>query len=292
MQEIRGAILRDRGLVEISGEVAREFLQGLVTVNVDDVRDGTGRHGALLTPQGKILFEFAILAAGDDRFLLDTAKPLAADLAKRLTFYRLRAKVDILVRDDLVVVAVWGSETPPLEGAVPDPRLADLGWRAVPAEAEAEASMRAAGIEVVPETAYRARRIGLGVPELGSDYATGEIFPHEADLDQLSGVDFDKGCFVGQEVVSRMQHRGTARKRFVPVSVSGTAPEAGAEITVDGKPLGTMGGHADGTALALIRLDRLGEAAAGGKPVEADGAVLTPHRPAWARFDWPEGLAS
>jgi tRNA-modifying protein YgfZ len=209
MADMQAAILGDRAVVAVSGPAARDFLQGIVTVDIADVAPGTARHGALLTPQGKILFEFMVTFGGDDAFLLDVARPLARDLVKRLMFYRLRAKVEIAARDDLTVVSLWGGTAPDFEVAFADPRLAALGWRAILPADEAPVRLAQGGAEIVDRSAYHAYRIALGVPELGADYATGELFPHESDLDQLAGVDFDKGCFVGQEVVSRMQHRGT-----------------------------------------------------------------------------------
>lgn len=285
---LQAAILDDRTVVAVTGLPAREFLQGIVTVDIGDVAPGAARHGALLAPQGKILFEFIVSHGGDDTLLLDGARPLAAELVRRLTFYRLRAKVEIGERDDLAVVALWGGP-PEVAGAFADPRLASLGWRAILPNVEAAARLAEAGASIAERADYHARRIALGVPELGADFASGDLFPHEADLDQLAGVDFDKGCFVGQEVVSRMQHRGTARKRFVPVEISGELPEPGSAITAGGRALGTAGTAADGRGLALIRLDRLGEALAEGHSITAGTAEITPVRPHWARFDWPDG---
>lgn len=293
MELLEGAILPERAIVAVSGPQALEFLQGIVTADVDDVRRGAARNAALLTPQGKILFEFIIMPTGDDGFMLDTPKSLSTDLVKRLMFYRLRAKVDISERNDLVVAAFWGPEEGPrLEGAVRDPRLPALGWRVIMPADDAEARLAAAGATLLPASAYDVRRIARGVAELGADYASGQIFPHEADLDQLAGVDFDKGCFVGQEVVSRMQHRGTARKRFLPVAVEGVLPALGAEVRAGERLVGETGSAAGGYALALLRLDRLADAFAEGQRIQAEGASLKPLRPEWARFEWPGGSGS
>jgi len=283
------AQLASRAVLEIAGADAADFLQGLITADIERLPVKAARNSALLTPQGKILFEFIVLATGGGRFLLDTPQDMAADLAKRLTFYKLRAKVDIAERPNLAVVALWGSESKPTADAFPDPRLAALGWRLITSARDAGTILTQG--EFVSEAAYQAYRIGLGVAELGQDYAGGEVFPHEADLDQLDGVDFDKGCFVGQEVVSRMQHRGTVRNRFVPVTIDGTTPARGATIEAGGKPTGIMGSSAGGRGLALLRLDRVGEALAAGEPLRCEAARLTPARPDWARFDWP-GQAS
>ncbi|WP_099900809.1 YgfZ/GcvT domain-containing protein, partial [Methylobacterium frigidaeris] len=200
------ALLPDRTVVAVTGADASSFLQGLLTCNVETLPEGEARLGALLSPQGKILFDFLVSRAPDG-FRLDVARDRVTDLVKRLTLYRLRAQVTIEVLP-LAVVAGWGAEAP--SPALRDGRLADLGWRLYLPEDEAPATDADAA-------AYAAHRIGLGVPEGGTDFALGDAFPHEALMDQLGGVDFKKGCYVGQEVVSRMQHRGTARTRIVPL---------------------------------------------------------------------------
>jgi len=287
MSETQAAILESHAAISVSGAEARHLLQGLVTSDVDDMEPGTARNSALLTPQGKILFEFILYADTPDRFLLDTLREPAPELVKRLTFYRLRAKVEITEMPDHIV-ALWGDESPqagPRRFA--DPRLPALGRRAILPSSELEATL--SDCMRVSESAYQTHRIALGVAELGPDYGSGEIFPHEADLDQLGGVDFAKGCFIGQEVVSRMHHRGTARSRFVPVEIDGPAPEAGTGIEAGGRTIGKMGSSAGNRGLALLRLDRVGDAIAAGHPIRAGEATLQPVRPDWARFDWPGG---
>jgi folate-binding protein YgfZ len=170
--------------------------------------------------------------------------------------------------------------------AAPDPRLAALGWRVV---APADQPPVPHGFASASEANYDAHRIPLGIPEGGIDFAFGDAFPHDADMDQLSGVDFGKGCYVGQEVVSRMEHRGTARRRFVIAAAEGPLPAAGTEVTAGGKPLGTLGSSAGNTGLALVRLDRAREAIDAGTPILAGDATLTLTLPGWARFGWPAG---
>jgi hypothetical protein len=163
-----------------------------------------------------------------------------------------------------------------------DPRLADLGWRAVVAAADA------AEFAADPAEAYHARRIALGVPEGGRDFLFGDAFPHEALMDQLQGVDFDKGCYVGQEVVSRMQHRGTARTRIVPALYEGGfAAEAGVEVMAGGKVLGRTGTGAEGRGLLVIRLDRAADALSAGETIRAGGIPVTLEKPAWIGFPVP-----
>ena len=300
MSGLHAARLTGRGIVALGpvagapdgDETAKAFLQGLVTADMDDLSPGGAVNSALLTPQGKIAYEFVIHARPGGAYLLDTPAGMVAELAKRLMFYRLRAKIDIAARDDLAVVAIWGaagSESPDSPGIVADPRWAGLGWRAVVPESEADAIL--ARFMPADEAAYEAHRIGIGVAELGRDYAPGEVFPHEAGLDQLRGVAFDKGCYVGQEVVSRMHHCGTARSRFVPVAIAGPAPAPGTPVEIDGKASGTFGSSAGAGGIALIRLDRLADALVDGAlprgAVSSGGAALIPLRPAWAGFAWP-----
>lgn len=267
--------LPDRGVVAVRGADARDFLQNLVTNDVEALAPGAAGYGALLTPQGKIQFDFIVFATGDG-FLLDAPREAAPSLAQRLGFYRLRAKVEIADRSaDLDVVAAWGGPAP--AGLAPDPRLAALGFRGI----VAAGAVPNAGVETSAE-AYRLHRTALGVPEAGADFAYGDAFPHDADLDQLNGVAFAKGCFVGQEVVSRMEHRGTARRRIV--QVRGSRLEGGAEIVADGQTIGTIGSVDGAVGLASVRLDRAAEAIAAGRPLTANGNPLELVVPPWARF--------
>ena len=213
----------------------------------------------LLSPQGKILFDFFVLADGDG-YLLDVASAQAEALRQRLGFYRLRAAVTIEAEPSLKVAASWGeaalANLPAEAPNFRDPRLDSMGARVLlPAMSTSQNS----ATELATEAAYHAHRIAEGVPEGSRDYAFGDAFPHEAMFDQLHGVDFQKGCFVGQEVVSRMQHRGTARKRIVGVEGEGALPPSGAEIFAATMPIGTLGSINGSAGLALVRLDRAEE---------------------------------
>ena len=286
MTTIHALALDRRGVIAVKGADARPFLQGIVTVDVETIEQRQSRYGALLTPQGKILHGFHIHPITDG-VLLDTAKTGIADLLKRLKMYRLRAKIDLVEREDLAVIAAWGDGVPEHPDFAADPRVAALGARAIAGKAmvnEIIGAIRATPADIAD---YDRHRIGCGVPEYGVDYPSGEVFPHEADLDQLHGVDFAKGCFVGQEVVSRMQHRGTARKRFVPVQAAGQLPTPGTDIQAGGKSIGSLASSVGADGLALIRLDRLEDAIASGKPVTADTVTLEVRKPAWASFDMP-----
>src|SRR6476620_2305231 len=257
---MKAAFLNDRGVIKVSGEDARDFLNGLVTTDVTLVRPGLGRFGALLTPQGKIVIDFIITEAPAGHgggFLIDAPRALAKGLADKLGFYKLRAKVMVANRsDDLGVMAVWDGEPSTKPDLIfADPRHAALGWRILAPEGLAQKVADLAGAQLVDNAAYDAHRIATGVPRGGLDVIYAHSFSHATNMDRLHSVDFDKGCYVGQEVVSRMQHRGTARTRTVKVILEGPSPEVGATILAGDKPVGTMGSTAGDNGLALIRTD-------------------------------------
>ena len=292
------AHLADRGVVRVAGDEARAFLDGLLTCDMDRVTPASPRFGALLTPQGKILFDFIVFEAPQDAgggFYLDTLKVFAADLVKRLAFYKLRAKVVIEdLSEAFAVVAGWGGTPKPddeLGLVADDPRLPALGWRAIVAREDAQVIAPASQNEAAQP--YHAHRIALGVPEGGKDYLFSDTFPHEALMDQLHGVDFEKGCFVGQEVVSRMQHRGTARTRIVPVTyVEGFVAEPGAEVTAGERSIGKAGTGANGRGLALVRLDRAADALAAGGTILSGGMPVAIEKPDWVTFRFPGEAAT
>jgi tRNA-modifying protein YgfZ len=276
---MKAAFLPDRGVVKVSGTDARDFLNGLITTDVALLRPHLGRFGALLTPQGKIVVDFLITEAPSGHgggFLIDCPRALAQALADKLGFYKLRAKVAVEnLSGSLGVLAAWDGEPsmkPDL--AFADPRSATLGWRIlVPAElAQKVADLISA--DLVDSPAYDAHRIASGVPRGGLDFMYGDAFPHETNMDRLHGVDFEKGCYVGQEVVSRIQHRGTARTRTVRVVLEDFSPEPGTAILAGDRPVGTIGSTAGQSGLALIRTDRAADALAAGTPLTAGGLVI------------------
>lgn len=276
---MKAAFLPDRGVVKLSGDGARGFLNNLVTSEIEQVRPGIGRFAALLTPQGKITADFLVTEAPSGHgggLLIDCPRALAPALATKLSFYKLRAKVTVEdLSETMGVLAVWDGE-PALKPDLtfPDPRNPQLGYRMlVPAELAAKAASLL-GAALVDEAAYEAHRIACGVPRGGADFMYGDAFPHETNMDRLNGVDFDKGCYVGQEVVSRMQHRGTARTRTVRVVIDGPRPEIGVEIRAGDKPIGTMGSSVDGKGLALIRTDRASDALDASHPFVAGGVAI------------------
>jgi folate-binding protein YgfZ len=282
---MKAAFLPDRGVVKVSGGDARDFLNGLLTTDVTLLRPGLGRFGALLTPQGKIITDFLITEAPSGHgggFLIDCPRALAQALADKLGFYRLRAKVEIEnLSDSLGALAAWDGD-PALKPdlAFADPRNVALGWRILVPGELAQKAADLIGAEMVDSSAYDAHRIASGVPRGGLDFIYGDAFPHETNMDRLHGIDFDKGCYVGQEVVSRMQHRGTARTRTVRIVLDGPAPEPGAAILAGDKPVGTMGSTAGHQGLALIRIDRAADALEAGTPLTSGGLAIRLTEPA------------
>jgi hypothetical protein len=293
---MQAALLPDRGVVKVSGDPAREFLNGLFTCDIAKVAPGAPRFGALLTPQGKIIVDFIILMAEPEDgggFYLDCPRVLAPALAEKLDFYKLRAKVEVAdLSESLGVMAVWGGTAETEHGlCYPDPRLPALGMRVIlPPDTAAEAATDL-GATLADVEAYEAHRIALGVPRGGADFTYGDTFPHEADMDQLAGVDFDKGCYVGQEVVSRVQHRSSARTRVVPVQFD-LMPMAGLPVMAGDREIGMLGSSTRGRGLALLRLDRAADAQAAGTPLTAGGITVRPVKPDWANFAWPGDAAS
>jgi hypothetical protein len=284
MSHCQKVMLDDRAVIAVAGADAQKFLQGQISNDIGKASDGSGLYAALLMPQGKILFDFFITRAGET-YLLDCRKDQAEALIKRLSMYRLRAAVSLEPRPELMVAALLGL-CPSLDAdlaAYPDPRLDALGIRVI----SSQAAFDALPCEPAERPAYEALRIRLGVPQGGQDFAYADAFPHEALLDQLDGVDFKKGCYVGQEVVSRMEHRGTARKRIVPVLAETDLPPSGTPIEADGFAIGTLGSVAGTRGLALIRLDRAGDAIQAGQAITAGGIPIRLEQPGFARFQVP-----
>ena len=250
----------DRATLHVGGADAEHFLQNLVTCEIERL-DGLS-FGALLTPQGKVLFDFFVSRHGSG-YRLETRAEAADALLQRLAFYRLRAAVTLERTDEAVG---WS------EGGMVDPRAAAMGGRVY-------------GEGGDDPDGYHERRVRLGVPEAGHDYAYGDLFPHDVLMDQFeapgAGV-ARKGCYVGQEVVSRVHHRGTARKRFMRVRADSSLPPTGTPVTVEDREVGALGTVRGTHGLALLRIDRVQAARA-----EADGVALTVERPVFASFGWP-----
>jgi hypothetical protein len=282
--------LAERSLLKVSGPDARKFLDGLVTNDMDAVTPEKAGFGALLTAQGKIISDFFVVALPDEDgggFVLDCPAAMAPDLAKRLMLYKLRAKLAIedLSETAAVVASADGGALPPDCGVVfADPRSPALGQRAIVAKEDAP------GLADASEEDYLAHRLTVGMPEGGKDFGYGGsfTFPHEAMMDQNGGVSFRKGCYVGQEVVSRMQHRGTARTRCVPVVFDGgIRSEWGVDVLAGEKKLGEIGSTAKGRGMAMVRLDRWADALAAGETITGGGLAITLVKPGFAAMPFP-----
>ncbi|MCS6778868.1 MAG: folate-binding protein [Geminicoccaceae bacterium] len=285
--------LEGRAVLEVDGADARSFLQGLVTNDVRKLAADRALWAALLTPQGRCLFEFAMVADGA-RILLEAERARCEELARRLAFYRLRAAVEIADRSTAWTVvalpdpaAAERFELPLERGACRaledailfvDPRLAAMGVRGLVRREALDRFLARHGLVLGEPAAYERHRLELGVPEGAIDLPPQKALPLEADLDALDAISFDKGCFVGQELTARMEHRGLVKKRLVPVRVTGPLPPPGTPVRQGEREVGEVRSGLDGRALALVRLEALG-----GGPLTADGATLEPVLPAWLR---------
>jgi folate-binding protein YgfZ len=273
-------LLDDRTLVRVAGPDAEHLLQNIITTDLDTLAEGEAKPGALLTPQGKILFDFLVSRDGAEAFRLDVRRDVAADFQRRLMLYRLRAKAEISIEDQAVVAAAWQKDSGASESDsswLRDTRFAEPVWRvygAVNTDAQRDA--------------WDMLRIDNGIAESGSDYMLGDAFPHDVLLDQMDGIGMRKGCYIGQEVVSRMQHRGTARRRVLIADWQSDLPPAGTELMAGGKSIGTLGTVSGNHGLAIARIDRVKGALDTGTPIEAGGVSLSLSIPGWAGFTFPE----
>lgn len=276
-------LLADRALISVSGPEAEHFLQNILTVDLDALGQAEAKPGALLAPQGKILFDFLVSRAGENALRLECRADIADDFVKRLMFYRLRAKVDISKQERGVVAVSWQADSTASQNdssiGVRDRRFS------LPVLRFYEPPLPTAD---ATQADWDAFRLSQGVAESGPDYALNDAFPHDVLLDQLDGVGFKKGCFIGQEVVSRMQHRGTARRRVLLVEAASALPASGTELTVNGRPVGALGSVSGPRGLAIARIDRVKAAIDAGQEISADGVAVSLTIPGWARFTFPE----
>lgn len=278
--------LTDRALISIAGPDARHFLQNIITTDIEPIAEGDIWPGALLTPQGKILFDFLISQHGEDGFLLDCRADVADDLLRRLMLYKLRAKVEITKQEQKVVTVAWQDDSLTSHDDsswLRDRRFANIDIRRSYHETPAADATA---------DAYAALRVAHGVAESGADYALGDAFPHDVLFDQNGGVGLKKGCFVGQEVVSRMQHRGTARRRLLIASAGTALPASGTDITAGGRAVGTLGTVAGTNGLAIARIDKVKAAVDSGTQLVAGDTAVDLAIPAWAAFTFPEADAA
>ncbi|MGX1588572.1 CAF17-like 4Fe-4S cluster assembly/insertion protein YgfZ [Brevundimonas diminuta] len=251
------ARLDSRALIRVSGPDARPFLHNLLTQDVETLQPGELRFGALLSPPGRLLFDLFIWGE-EDGVVLDVATERRDALVQRLSLYKLRAQVEVMPIPDAVFVA-WGADVP--EGFVADPRLPGLGGRRWGDQSETDAV----------EADWQAHRLALGVPDPTEDALMDKTYPIEADFDLLNGIDFHKGCFIGQETTSRMKRRGTIKNRMMAITFEGPAPERGVEVLKGELRAGEVMTGAEGRAIALMRLDRMdGDLTVEGRPVRVE----------------------
>lgn len=260
------APLPSRALIAVRGPDWRSFLQGLITQDVETLKPGEARFGALLTPQGRLLYDLFVVGR-EDGCWLDVLAEHREAILQRLSMYRLRAKVE-LAKDETAVSCLFGDgDAPQVGNWVRDPRLPALGWRGYGAEPPQ-------GAVIADEDAREDQKLALGVPG-PADWGSDKTYPIEANFDLLNGIDFKKGCFVGQETTSRMKRRGTVKSRMLPIRFEGPPPELGAEILAGTLRAGEVLSGREGGAMALVRLDRIaGDLAVNGRPIRVE-------TPAW-----------
>lgn len=290
------ALLPARAIVALSGEDRATFIQGLISNDVLRVGDTAAIYAALLTPQGKYLHDFFI-AEANGRLLIDCERERAADLRRRLSLYKLRSRVTIAEASDLAVAALWGDGAAATLGltdapgqarafaggvAFVDPRLPMLGLRAILPAADCVVALEAAGFAVAAPLAYERQRLTLGLPDGSRDMTVEKSLPLECGLDDLNGIDWKKGCYMGQELTARMRYRGLVKKRMLPVRVEGPLPPPGTAVFAGEREAGEIRSGCDHLAVALLRLEFLQPAAA--TPLTAGGARITPFIPPWARL--------
>jgi tRNA-modifying protein YgfZ len=288
MSKGKFVVLEDRGVLAIGGPDRAAFLQGLVSNDVMRISSERAIYAALLTPQGKYLHDFMLTEVAETIWLDGEAARLT-DLKRRLSMYRLRAKVTLDERPDLAVAAVFGGETLGLPAepgtarrlgdgvAFVDPRLAALGARVILPRETMRDVLSEMGAAEADFADYDRLRLSLGVPDGSRDLVLDKSILLESGFDELHGVDWDKGCYIGQELTARTKYRGLIKKRLFPVQINGPAPEAGAIVTLDGHEVGEIRSSRDDTGLALLRLEAIGQT----KPLAAGDTAIEPRMPDW-----------
>jgi hypothetical protein len=289
------ALLDDRSLLAVSGPDRRMFLQGLVSNDVEKVSPARARYAALLTAQGKYLHDF-IMIEYDRALLLEAEAGRLSELKRRLSIYRLRAKATLDQRPELAVGVVFGADAPAVmdlpeePGAARpfgsgivfvDPRLAALGVRCILPRVDIRQALDCIGLAKTGYPAYDRFRLELGIPEGGRDLVPEKSILLEAGFDELNGVDWQKGCYIGQELTARTKYRGLIKKRLMPVKVDGPAPAPGTIITADGREVGEMRSSRDELGLALLRIEPVVER----KHLMAGATTIVASKPSWMRLD-------
>lgn len=270
-------ILNDRTLIRFSGEDAEHFLHNVLTCNVETLPQGVAQICALLTPQGKILFDFLLSRENENAFLVDISAEQAAGFIQRMTMYRLRSKVEITESSESLIGVAWDNDSTPSSNFLCDVRFSQSEVYRVYGEQSGDED----------RTAWDALRITNGIPESGSDFALSDVFVHDVSFDQNGGVDFKKGCYVGQEVVSRVHHRHTARKRFLVAEATADFGEESG-VKSGGKTIGSLGTRVGKKALALCRVDRVKDAMDDAAPITVGDQSVTLNIPPNVSYSWPE----
>lgn len=292
------SILQDRGLLTVGGADRSSFLQGLISNDINSVTPDCAIWSALLTPQGKYLYDFFITEF-EGRYLLDCEAARLMDLGRRLSKYKLRASVDLGKEEGMVVLAVYGDGVGECFGltenpgevaafrdgiAFVDPRLADMGVRTILGKKSAKTALESIELEEVSAENYDTFRLGLGIPDGSRDMIVEKSILLESNFEELNGVDWEKGCYMGQELTARTKYRGLIKKRMVPVDIEGHEPSIGAAILCDERQVGEMRSARSGLGIALMRLEYLERAVTGEIKLVAEGAIITPRKPEWADF--------
>jgi folate-binding protein YgfZ len=275
-----------RSVIAIGGADRVDFLQGLISNDTTKVAPGRAIWAALLTPQGRFLNDMFVADGGDDTLLLETERERAAALAKKLSLYKLRSKVTVENRGETLEVAVaYGPDaatTLPIEGTIAfvDPRLGELGIRVIAPTGTAATLLQSRGFSAAPLQSYDELRVTLGVPDGSRDLVVDKALLLENGFDELNGVDWQKGCYMGQELTARTKYRALIRKRLFPVRIEGALPASGAAVLKDGQEVGELRSGVGQRALAMLQTD----AARSGAKLVADGADVIPEIPAWMRL--------
>ncbi|WP_422002872.1 YgfZ/GcvT domain-containing protein [Reyranella sp.] len=286
MPAVAYTLLPHRGVIAVGGPDRVAFLQGLISNDTTRVAPDRAIWAALLTPQGRFLNEMFVVDGGDDTLLLETERDRAAALARKLSLYKLRSKVTVEDRSaTLEVAALFGPDAPsllPVAGAVGfvDPRLPELGVRLLAPAGQAGALLAARGVAQAPLDAYDTHRLALGVPDGSRDLVVEKALLLENGFDELHGIDWQKGCYMGQELTARTKYRALIRKRLFPVRIEGSLPPPGTPVSLDDREVGEVRSGSGGRALALLQT----EAARAGADLSAGGARVIPEVPSWMRL--------
>lgn len=291
-------MLGGRGVLTVGGADRDEFLQGLISNDVERVSADRAIWAAYLTPQGKYLHDFFVTEI-DGLIHLDCEMERLMDLGQRLHRHKLRARVDLGLGEGLAVAALLGGDAlaaldlPAEPGAARnlsdgivyvDPRLAAIGARAILPAADAAAVLEERGFVAAGPEDYEGARLALGLSDGSRDLIVEKSTLLESNFDELNGVDWDKGCYMGQELTARTKYRGLVKKRLLPVNLEGDAPKSGEPVLCDGKEIGEMRSSLGSRGLAFIRLDRLAAAQKSGAAITAGAARVTPQKPDWANY--------